>query len=112
MSNDVEKKNGDLERLGRLDRLIDRYAQSRSFGLWAGVLCLIVVVAICFGMPTPFAGKDWIYSYGAALSIYGASAGLVTMIVVHLYNRKVLRKIKEMRPFGEQQVDSIDTQQH
>jgi len=28
-------------------------------------------------------------------------AGVITVIVVHMYNRKILRKIKEVRPFGE-----------
>jgi len=41
------------------------------------------------------------------LSIVGV--GLITMVVVHIYNRMILRKIKEMRPFGEQQANKSDT---
>ncbi len=39
---DNNGKNGELERLSRLEQLIDRYAQSRSLGLWIP-LALIVI---------------------------------------------------------------------
>ena len=70
-----------------------------------GGLFLIIAIAIGLGMPTPFASKKWIYSYFTASYIYYGAVGLVTMIVVHLYNRRILRKIKEMRLSNEQQKD-------
>ena len=75
-----------------------------------GGLCLIAAIAIALGLPRPFVGKDWIYSYFATSYLCFVVAGLVAMVVVHIYNRKVLRKIKEMRTFGEQEADKSDSQ--
>ena len=41
--------------------------------------------------------------------MYIAGSGLVTAIAVHVYNRKILRKMKEMRPLGEQEANKSDT---
>ena len=67
-----------------------------------GGLCLIIAILIGLGLPRPFVGKDWIYSYFATSYLCFVIAGLVSMVVVHIYNRKVLRKIKEIRTFSEQ----------
>ena len=75
-----------------------------------GGLCLIIAILTGLGLPRPFVGKDWIYSYFATSYLCFVIAGLVAMVVVHIYNRKVLRKIKEMRTFGEQQENKSDSQ--
>ena len=103
MSDDAEKSNVELERLERLQSLVDRYAQSRSLGLW-------VPAATAIGVPAPFGddwvhidGKSWVHTCYVSLAAYIVVAGLITAVVVHIYNRKVLRRIKEMRPFDGQQ---------
>lgn len=73
-----------------------------ALGLVYGLLCLIEAAATAAGVPAPFVGRP---SYSASLMIYVIGAGLITTVVVHIYNRKILRKIKEMRPFGEQKAN-------
>ncbi len=75
-------------------------------GLVYGLLCLIEAVATAAGIPPLFAGR---HSYFASLMTYIIVAGLITAVVVHIYNRRILRKIKEMRPFGEQEPDKSDS---
>ena len=75
-----------------------------------GGLCLVIAILIGLGVPRPFVGKDWIYSYFATSYLCFVIAGLVSMVVVHIYNRKVLRKIKEIRTFSEQQANKSDSQ--
>jgi len=70
--------------------------------MW-GSLLLLEAIVIAGGAPTPFAGREWLYSFLAAANIYVVGAGILAAVVVHIYNRKVLQKIKEMRPFGEQE---------
>jgi hypothetical protein len=70
---------------------------------------LLEAALIAVGVPTPFAQKKWLYSFMAAATIYGVGAGILATVVVHVYNRKILRKIKEMRPFGEQQTNKSDS---
>ncbi len=77
--------------------------KAQTLGLLWGCLCLIGAIVTAIGIPTPFASKDWSYSFFLALMIYIIGPGLITTVVVHIYNRKVLRKIKEMRPFDEDQ---------
>jgi hypothetical protein len=36
-------------------------------------------------------------------------AGLISAMVVHIYNRRILRRIKEMKPFGEQEKSLSDS---
>jgi len=67
-----------------------------------GGLCLITAAATAVGIPTILAGKNWIYSYFLTLNIYVVGAILVTMVVVHIYNRRILRKIKRMGPVDGQ----------
>jgi len=75
-------------------------------GLVYGLLCLIEAAATAAGVPVLFVGR---HSYFVLLMIYIIGAGLITMVVVHIYNRRILRKIKEMRPFGEQEANTSDS---
>ena len=75
---------------------IGKKHKEKALGFVYGWLCLAVAVPTAAGVPVPF------HSYFASLMIYIVGAGLITMVAVHIYNRKILRNIKEMRPFGEQ----------
>lgn len=77
-----------------------------ALGVVYGLLCLIGATATAAGVSVPFVGR---HSYFASLMVYIIGAGLITMVVVHIYNRKIFRKIKEMRPFGEQEPDKSDS---
>jgi len=66
-----------------------------------GSLLLLEAIVIAAGVPTPFAGKGFLYSFLAGANIYVVGAGILAAVVVHIYNRKILRRIKEMRPFSE-----------
>lgn len=77
-----------------------------ALGLVYGLLCLIEAAATAMGISAPIAGR---HSYFASLIAYIVGTGLITTVVVHIYNRGILHKIKEMRPFGEQQTDKSDT---
>jgi hypothetical protein len=77
-----------------------------ALGLVWGLLCLIQATATAAGLPPLFAGR---HSYFASLMTYIIGGGLITAVVVHIYNRKVLRKIKQMRPFGEQEPNKSDS---
>jgi len=74
-----------------------------------GSLLLLEAIVIAAGVPTPFAGKGFLYSFLAGANIYVVGAGILAAVVVHIYNRKILRKIKEMRPFGEQESNKSDS---
>lgn len=75
-------------------------------GLVYGLLCLIQATATAAGLPPLFVGR---HSYFASLMTYIIGAGLITTVVVHIYNRIILRKIKETRPFGGQEANKSDT---
>ncbi|HUW81725.1 MAG TPA: hypothetical protein VMZ31_02870 [Phycisphaerae bacterium] len=66
-----------------------------------GGLLLLEAVAVASGIPTPFCGRSWDYSFAAAYVILFASAGAVTAVVVHIYNRWIWRRIGQERPFDE-----------
>ena len=83
--------------------------KEKTVGIVFGGLCLITAAATAVGIPTILAGKNWVYSYFLTLNIYVVGAGLVTMVVVHMYNRRVLRKIKELRPLDECKADKSNT---
>lgn len=74
-----------------------------------GGLCLTEAIATAAGVPTLFMNKEWLYSYFVALMIYIIGSGLIAVVVIHVYNRIILRKIKQIRPFDEQQTDKSDT---
>jgi len=77
-----------------------------AVGVVYGLLCLVEAVATAAGVPPLFAGR---HSYFASLMTYIIGAGLITAVVVHIYNRKILHKIKGMRPFGEQETNKSDS---
>jgi len=83
--------------------------KQRPLGAVFCAVLLVEAAVTAAGVPTPFSGKGWLYCCFVALMIYIAGASLITAVVVHIYNRKVLRKIKEARPFGEQEANKSDT---
>ena len=74
-----------------------------------GSLLLIEAVVIAAGVPMPFAGRGWEYSFFLTFEMSVVIAGLISAMVVHLYNRLILRRIKQLRPFGEQQAGKSDS---
>ncbi|MHC4790558.1 MAG: hypothetical protein ACYS8Y_03820 [Planctomycetota bacterium] len=72
-------------------------------------LALIAAAATAVGVPTPFMNKQWLYSFFLASMIYIVGAGILAAIVTHIYNRRILRKIKEVRPFREQERNKSDS---
>lgn len=77
-----------------------------SLGFVYGILSLAEAAATAMGVRLPFVNE---HSCFMPLVIYMVGAGLITTVVVHIYNRRILRKIKEVRPFGEQQADKSDS---
>jgi hypothetical protein len=74
------------------------YAGKRNnempFGIVFGGLCLVAAIATAAGLPTLEEG-DFRYAYFVTLTTYIVGAGAVTTIVVHAYNRRILRRLKE-----------------
>jgi len=66
-----------------------------------GGLLLLEAIAVASGIPTPFHSRSWDYSFAFAYVILFTSAGVVTAVVVHIYNRRIWRRIKQDRPFHE-----------
>ncbi len=83
--------------------------KNRPLGVVFCVVLLLEAAVTAAGVPTPFAGKGWLYSCFVALMIYIAGAGLITTVVVHIYNRRILHKIKRMGSIGEQQANKPDS---
>ena len=75
-------------------------------GFVDGVLSLAEAAATAIGVRAPFVEE---HSYFVPLMIYLVGAGLIAAVVSHLYNRKILRKIKQMEPFGEQEAGKSDS---
>lgn len=76
--------------------------KNRLLGVvFCGVL-LLEAAATAIGVPTPFFSKGWLYSYFVALMIDIVAASLITTVVVHIYNRMILQKIKQMGPVDGQ----------
>jgi len=78
-------------------------------GIVYGGLVLLEALVTALGLVKPFGGQQWKHAFFVTLIAYIIGAGLVTAIVVHIYNRKILRKIKETSPFGEQETNKSDT---
>ena len=76
-----------------------------TLGFVYGVLSLAEAAATAIGVRTPFIEE---HSYFIPLVIYMVGAGLITTVVVHIYNRLILRRIKQMRLFGEQETSKSD----
>ncbi|MHC4694408.1 MAG: hypothetical protein ACYS67_16835, partial [Planctomycetota bacterium] len=89
--------------------------KEKILGFVLGGLCLIEAAATALGVPVPLTDIPLAdtgisaHTYFLALMIYITAAGLIAMVVVHIYNRTILRKIKEVRPFSEQQADKPDS---
>ncbi len=77
-----------------------------TLGFVYGVLSLAEAAATAIGVRTPFIEE---HSYFIPLVIYMVGAGLITTVVVHIYNRLILRRIKQMRLFGEQEKSRSDS---
>jgi len=76
-----------------------------SLGFVYGVLSLAEAAVTAIGVRVPFVKE---HSCFVPLVIYLVGAGLITIVVVHIYNRLILRRIKQMRPFSEQQTTKSD----
>jgi hypothetical protein len=89
--------------------------KEKFVGAVVGGLCLIEAAATALGVPVPLTDIPLAntgisaHSYVLALMVYIVAAGLMAMVVVHVYNRKILRKIKGMGPFGEQEKSQSDS---
>lgn len=83
--------------------------KNRALGAVFCTVLLLEAVVIAVGVQTPFAGKGWLYSCFVALMIYITAAALTTALLVHIYNRVMLHRIKKARPFGEQASSKSDT---
>lgn len=77
-----------------------------SLGFVYGVLSLAEAAVTAMGVRLPFVNE---HSCFMPLVIYMVGAGLITTVVVHIYNRRILQMIKEVRPFGEQQEGKSDS---
>ena len=92
-----------------------RKKKEKIVGTVLGCLCLIEAAATAIGIPVPLTDIPLAntgisaHTYFLALAIYIAVAGLIAMVVVHVYNRKILHKIKVMGPFGEHQQSQSDS---
>ena len=69
-----------------------------TLGFVYGVLSLAEAAATAMGVCVPLVSE---HSYFVPLMIYIVGAGLITTVVVHIYNRRILCKIKQVGPFGE-----------
>ena len=89
--------------------------KEKIVGIVLGGFCLIEAAATALGVPAPLTEIPLAdtgisaHTYFLALTIYIAAAGLTAMIVVHIYNRRILHRIKKMGPFGEQQEGKSDS---
>jgi hypothetical protein len=77
---------------------VSKKQKEMALGIVGGGLFLIEAIATAAGVPVPWTGK---HSYFVSLMIYIVGAGFITAIVVHLYNRRILKKIKKTRSFDE-----------
>ncbi|MHC4617530.1 MAG: hypothetical protein ACYTEQ_07225 [Planctomycetota bacterium] len=101
-----------LTSFGTFMLYVGKKHREKALGVVLGGLCLAQAGLTAAGVRIPFLGQEWPYSYFAALMIYIVGDGLITALVVHIYNRKMLRKIKELRLFGEDYCNTSDTQQY
>jgi hypothetical protein len=77
-----------------------------SLGFVYGVLSLAEAAATAIGIRAPFVEE---HSYFMPLVIYIVGAGLITIVVVHTYNRIILRRIKQMSPFSAEETSKSDS---
>ncbi|NIP24629.1 MAG: hypothetical protein GWN67_09910 [Phycisphaerae bacterium] len=77
-----------------------------TLGFVYGILSLAEAAVTAMGVRIPFINE---HSCFIPLVIYMVGAGLITTVVVHIYNPRILHKIKEVRPFGELQANKPDS---
>ena len=99
-----------LASFGTFILYVGKKHKEKALGVVYGSLSLAAAALTGFGVRIPLAEEGWMFSYFMALMIYLIIAGIITAMVVHVYNRKVLRKIKEMRTFGEQEANKPDSE--
>lgn len=88
---------------------IGRREKAIPLSIVLGSLLLIEAAVIAAGVPTPFADKEWIYSFFVIFETSVVAAGVISAIAVHIYNRRILRKLKKMRPFSGQETSKSDS---
>jgi hypothetical protein len=88
---------------------IGRREKAMPLCIVLGSLLLIEAAVIAAGVPTPLVGRGWAYSFFFTFEMSIVFAGLISATVVHIYNRRIFRRIKELRPFGEQQAGKSDS---
>lgn len=88
---------------------IGRREKAVPLSIVLGSLLLIETVVITAGVQMPFVGRGWVYSFFVTFEMSVVIAGLISAVVVHIYNRKILHKIKQVRSFSEQQAGESDT---
>jgi len=77
-----------------------------ALGFVYGLLCLVAAVVTAVGVRPLVMGR---HSYFLSLMVYIIIAGLITTVAVHIYNRVILRKIKQVGLFDGQQTNKSDT---
>jgi hypothetical protein len=77
-----------------------------TLGFVYGILSLAEAAVTAMGVRIPFVSE---HSCFVPLVLYMVGAGLITTVVVHIYNRRILHKIKGMGPIGEQQAGQSDS---
>lgn len=98
-----------LASIGVFMLYVGKKQKAKPLAVVFGDLALISAATTAVGVPTPFMNKDWLYSFFLALMIYFVGAGILAAVVVHIYNRRILRKIKELRPLGECEASKSDS---
>jgi len=88
---------------------IGRREKAVPLSIMLGSLLLIETAAIAAGVPAPFADRGWVYSFFVTFEMSVVIAGLISAMVVHIYNRRIFRRIKELRPFSEQETSKSDS---
>ncbi|UCC22173.1 MAG: hypothetical protein JSW23_10305 [Planctomycetota bacterium] len=83
--------------------------KEKALGAVLGGLCLAQAGLTAIGVRIPFADEDWVHAYFVTLMAYIVVNGLITAVAVHIYNRVMLRKIKELRLASERETNTSDS---
>ena len=98
-----------LTSFGSFMLYVGKKHKEKALGIVLGGLCLAESGLTAGGVYIQFENADWLYSYFIPLMMYLVGNGLITTVVVHIYNRRVLHKLKGMRPFDEQESNKSDS---
>ncbi|UCF43890.1 MAG: hypothetical protein JSV99_02915 [Planctomycetota bacterium] len=82
--------------------------KEKVLGVVLGGLCIAEAGLTAIGVRIPFADEDWVHAYFVTLMAYIVGNGVITAVVVHIYNRIMLRKIKELRLVSERETNTSD----